>query len=53
LVIWGEVQTQLSELISKKFPTDIVVSKKFGREINGNNILQKNNGFIMNTYLNF
>ena len=25
----------------------------FGREINGNNILQKNNGFIMNTYLNF
>lgn len=35
LVIWGEVQTQLSELISKKFPTDIVVSKKFGREING------------------
>ena len=25
----------------------------FGREIMGNNILQKNNGFIMNTYLNF
>jgi hypothetical protein len=25
----------------------------FGREINGYNILQKNNGFIMNTYLNF
>jgi hypothetical protein len=25
----------------------------FGREIKGNNILQKNNGFILNTYLNF
>ncbi len=25
----------------------------FGREINGNNVLQKNNGFIVNTYLNF
>ena len=24
-----------------------------GREIGGRNILQKNNGFIMNTYLNF
>ena len=25
----------------------------FGREIEGNNIFQKNNGFIVNTYLNF
>lgn len=34
LVIWGEVQTQLSELISKKFPKDIVINKKFGRSAN-------------------
>jgi hypothetical protein len=34
LVIWGEVQAQLAKLISKKFPTDIVICKKFGREIN-------------------
>jgi hypothetical protein len=30
-VLWGEVQTSLSELISNKFPRDIVINKRFGR----------------------
>ena len=47
LVLWGEVQAQLSEIISKKFPKDIVINKKFGRISNGiptrNKIYNSNN----------
>jgi len=34
LVLWGEVQTSLSEIISNRFPKDIVINKKFGRSAN-------------------
>jgi hypothetical protein len=39
-VLWGEVQTELSETISMRFPNDIVINKKFGRSTNSalNNI---------------